>query len=274
LREAGYWFHFPGGFSWTFQGVTYLYNYSRSDPYYLWLELGGGTEFEKYNFATCFGWWGEEEGFVGLRRPQVYRVILMERYKMLNALQHTAPTYSYTGFSRTVSMSSNNTDAAGLAALKTLAEAAFTNALVADTQTPYAYAQVARSGTAPTNLNWTVTLKRSYGIWKTGYVNTNVAHEKPQAYVRGRVSSALWAFDNQGDTVNSTSSYALSAESVEADVRTNYTIIVGSSALPSPTVWPDTPTNNATWTKGYLTDATDRKVVIPWNFLYCTNKYW
>jgi hypothetical protein len=174
-------------------------------------------------------------------------------------------------------MSSNNTDMAGLDALKNLAEAAFTNVPVAESQTPYAYTQITRSGTEPTNLNWTVTLKRSYGIWKTGYVNTNVPHEKPQAYLRGRVSSADWTFDSQGDTVYATNSYTLTAESIEGDVPinyTNYTIIVGSESLPAPNDWPNTPTNNATCIKGYLTDSTDRKVFIPWNFQYCTNKYW
>ena len=252
------------------------YSIERIYPDYnsLWLALGGGTYWEYYSLSDVINW-GEDYGKF-YDRYNTYREVLQDRYKVLNALQNTAPTFSYTGFSRTVSMSSNHTDMAGLAALKILAEEAFTNAPVAaDAQTPYAYAQIKRRGRAPADLNWTVTLKRSYGIWKIGYVNTNVAHDKPQAYVRGRLSSALWTFDNQGDTIYSTNSYALSAESVEADARTNYyTIIVGSESLAAPTTWPDTPTNRTTWTKGYLTDATDRKVVISWKFLYCTNKYW
>jgi len=268
-------------------GGWWSYRYGGGDIYYLWQELGGGTEWEKYPLSDQYltwpsyshpsaeGMWAEDEGFIGLRRQQAYRIILEERYKELQSFQHTTPACSYTGFSRTATMSHNNTDAAGLETLKADAEIAFiTNALIADAQTPCAYAQVTRSGTAPTNLNWTVTLKRSYGIWTTGYVSTNVAHDKPQAYVRGRTSSALWTFDNQGDNINSTNGYTLLAESEEEDVRTNYTFIVGNASLPVPSVWPDTPTNNATWTKGYLTDATDRKVVIPWHFLYCTNKYW
>jgi hypothetical protein len=217
---------------------------------------------------------------------QIYIEDLQERYKVLNAFQYTVPSYPYesynlmqfvscTGFSRTVSMSSNNTDTAGLTDLKKRAIAAFTNAPVAEAQTPCAYTSITRSGTAPTNLNWTVTLKRSYGVWQTMYdVSTNVVHERPQAYVRGRVSSSAWTFDNQGDNVNSTSSYTLSAQSQESDIRTRYTIIVGSANLPAPSSWPVTPSSNTTIWKGYLTDATDRKVVIPWNFSYCTNKYW
>lgn len=244
---------------------------SASNKMALWLALGGGTYWERYPFYEVDDWFADARAY---NRPHIYKEVFFDRYKLLNALQYTAPTHGATGFSRTVTLSRNNTDMAGLAALKAEAEAAFsTNALVAEAQTPYAYAQITRDGTAPTNLYWKVTLKRSYGVWRTGYVNTNVLHERPQAYVRGRVSSALWTFANQGDTVNSTNSYTLTAESVESDARTNYTFIVGTESLPAPTDWPDTPTNNATWTKGYLTDATDRKVVVKWNFIYCTNRY-
>jgi len=220
---------------------------------------------------------------------QIYAEDLVERYKVLNALQDTVPSYPYekvygfpnifvscTGFCKSVSMSTNNTGVAGLATLKASAVAAFaTSEVVAAGNTPYASSSITRSGTAPTNLNWTVSLSRSYGVWQNMYdVSTNVSHERLQAFVRGKVSSSAWVFDNQGDNITSTNNYTLSAESEEADVRTRYTIIVGSQSLPAPSSWPTTPTNSTTLTKGYATDAAGRKVVIPWNFQYATNKFW
>jgi len=82
---AGYWFH--------------------RDPENLWYELGGGTEFEKYPKGEPNGWWGlrwpatsypsayamwaDEEGFIGVRAQQAWRVVLEERYKALWAMQKT-----------------------------------------------------------------------------------------------------------------------------------------------------------------------------------------
>ncbi len=73
-----------------------------SDVYWLWYELGGGTEFEKYPYGNVWsqwppfagnlypsaeGMWLEEEGWLGVRRQQVWRVILEERYKVLTELR-------------------------------------------------------------------------------------------------------------------------------------------------------------------------------------------
>jgi len=71
--------------------------WDHGDIYWLWLELGGGTELEKYpyygsswpsvSYPSVDSMWGGEDGFLGLRRQQVWRVVLEERYKALTELK-------------------------------------------------------------------------------------------------------------------------------------------------------------------------------------------
>lgn len=237
--------------------------------YYMAVALGLGTYWD-YGYDYDY-WEGFELYDYGYNRYTIYQEVLRDRCKILSALKYTVPSFSYTGFSKTVSMSSNNTDLAGLSALKSLAEATFaTTAVAAAGSTPLAYASVARNGTAPNQLNWTVSLTRGYGVWKTGYVTTNVVHAQPQAYLRGRTSSTNWVFNGQSDNISSTDAYTLAYYSQESSATNYYTFVIGDSGLSAPS-WPAVPSVNGTYTKGYLTDATDRKVVVPWNFTYCTN---
>jgi hypothetical protein len=175
-------------------------------------------------------------------------------------------------YSKTVTLSTNNVSEGDLTALKSAAETAFSSAtIVAGGNSPYAYASITRSGTAPTNLYWSVTLSRSYGVWQTAYISTNVPHGEVEAYLRGQTSNPNWVYDANGDAGATTDTYKKMGVGTEAASGTSYKFTFGDDDLPVPN-WPDTPTNNTTATKGYITRS--RTCYIPWDFYYCDEKFW
>ena len=203
---------------------------------------------------------------------QIYAEDLVERYKVLNALKMTAPSFSYSGFGKLITLTSNNTDLTGLAQLKSDATTAWssTNSVGAN-GTPYASSYIRWvNGAAPTNINWQVSLYRAYGRWSVPLINTSVTHSVLQGYVRAEPwiynEISRLTYDPQGDSIY-TNKYTLYLGD------TGDAVTVCQASLPAPS-WGIIPTNSGIFeNKGYQR-SNYGYVVIPWNFRYCTNKYW
>jgi hypothetical protein len=196
-------------------------------------------------------------------------------YWTINGVRVDNPTDDprCTEFSKSVSLESNGVSEAAITVLKSDAETAFASATIIPGEiSPYAYASITRSGTEPVNLNWSVSLSRSYGIWETVYISTSIPHGTVEAYLRGKVSDTnSWTYDANEDAGETTDTYRKMPDGTEISPGTSYKFTFGNVDLPVPN-WPDSPATNTTTTKGYVTR--DRTVYIPWQFNYCTNKYW
>jgi hypothetical protein len=171
-------------------------------------------------------------------------------------------------FSKSVSLMGSN-----ITSLKSAAETDFASApIVPGYGTPYAYASITRDGTGPTGFNWSVSMSRSYGIWDTVYISTQVPHGTVIAFLRGQVSDTnSWSYDNNGDAGATANTYKQMPAGTEVSPGTAYKFTFGDESLPVPS-WPETPTTSTTKTKGYVMRS--RTCYIPWQFNYCTNKYW
>jgi hypothetical protein len=193
----------------------------------------------------------------------------------LNGIVVTNPTSlpNCTEFSKSVSLCTNEVGESALATLKSDAETAFASAeIIPGNSSPHAYATIIRSGTAPTNFIFLVTISRSYSIRETVYIGTNVPHDTVEAYLRGQVSDInSWVYDANGDAGATTNTYKKMPDGTEVSPGTSYKFTFGDEDLPVPN-WPDSPTTNTTATQGYVTRS--RTCYIPWQFNYCTDKYW
>jgi hypothetical protein len=202
----------------------------------------------------------------------IYPVYLEEMYKALNALEYTISVFSTTGFSRTLTMGVYGTNMQGLDDLKSKIAAAFTNAVVARSDTPQSYILITRGGSAPSNISWNIQLYRSYGSWR-GYLSHDVEHENPKAWAIA-VPEYNVIFDPQGDNILYTNKYSMPTQSF-TNFGETYVFTIGDSNLPAPPNWPPTPTSNSTVMMGYTAlGAKNGKVTTRWKPIYCTNQYW
>ena len=208
---------------------------------------------------------------------QIYVEDLQERYKVLNALKMTLFMPVSTG-TRWTSYGTGSTHGAAMSQAEATWNSNPSVSYVSDDPwahydvgIPNAMGIVLANDSPPYYQAW---LARGWGIWKIANVSTQVSHFQPMAFAKGQNFGS--EIDGQGDNI--TSNFMFQTYSQESDQREIYTFSVGSSSQPS---WPSAFTNNSKgyWVRclfngGYGVESDGRRVIIDWDFLYCTNKYW